>query len=290
MHDDNHLKIYIKILSIKMMMQNFLLFSTLVLLAGTTQAEWRLVWQDEFNGNHVDLSQWGFEVGGNGWGNNELEFYTYNRTENARIENGNLVIDVHVEDYRERQFTSARMHTKQAWKYGRFEIRARMPNGHNLWPAIWMMPLESIYGIWAASGEVDIAEFRGDILDKIEGTAHYGGTWPNNIYSGSGPRSFNVNFSQDFHTFALEWDHKQLRWYMDNQQYFSFDIDRMLWSGKGANPYTKNGQPFDQPFYLMLNVAVGGNFFGPGPYVTPDQARQWPKHTFEIDYVRVYQQ
>ena len=114
-----------------MMMQNFLLFSTLVLLAGTTQAEWRLVWQDEFNGNHVDLSQWGFEVGGNGWGNNELEFYTYNRTENARIENGNLVIDVHVEDYRERQFTSARMHTKQAWKYGRFEIRARMPNGHS---------------------------------------------------------------------------------------------------------------------------------------------------------------
>ena len=279
--------IYIKILPIQMMFKYFFVF---VLLAGSSQAEWRLVWQDEFNGNQLDLNQWSYEVGGNGWGNNELEFYTYNRTENARIENGNLVIDVRVENYRERQFTSARLHTRQAWTYGRFEARARMPNGHNLWPAIWMMPQDSIYGIWAASGEIDIVEYRGDNPDRIEGTAHYGGTWPNHIYSGSGPRSFSVNFSQDFHTFALEWDHKQLRWYMDNQQYFTLDIDRMLWSGKGVNPYTKNGQPFDQPFHWMLNVAVGGNFFGPGPYVTPDQARQWPKHTLEIDYVRVYQQ
>ncbi|KAJ6219834.1 hypothetical protein RDWZM_005646 [Blomia tropicalis] len=257
-------------------------------LAGTVRCNWQLVWSDEFNGNGLDENNWNYQTGCSQQ-NDELECYTSHRHENVRVENGHLVIEARPEEYQGHHFTSGRLHGKKAWAYGKFEARAKMPSGHHLWPAIWMMPRDSKYGGWAASGEIDILELRGDKPHEIVGTIHYGGSWPNNIYHGSGERYYQQDFSQDYHTFAVEWDQKEIRWYVDGQHYHTENIDRNMWSGRGNNPYHKNGEPFDQPFYWILNVAVGGNFFGPGPYVSPAEARNWHKRTMEVDYVRVYQ-
>lgn len=260
----------------------------LVLCLGAVFGKYHLVWKDEFDGNKLKDENWFYETGC-GLFNSELQCYTAHREKNARVKNGHLVIDAQVEDYEGHHFTSARIHTKAAWKYGKFEIRARMPRGHHLWPAIWMFPRDSKYGGWAASGEIDIMEYRGDKPEEILGTIHYGGAAPNNIHSGSGERHFNLDFSKDFHVYGLEWHEHNITWTVDGKAYHTENINRNMWSGKGPNPYTKNGQPFDQPFYIILNVAVGGTFFGPGPYVTPAEARKWHNPTLEVDYVRVYQ-
>ena len=264
-------------------------------------SSWRLVWSDEFNDPTLNTSDWSPAVGCGGWGNRELECYTSNRAENARIENGSLVIEARVEPGfhlktsdgtdQHSDFTSARLNSRHAWVYGKFEARARMARGNELWPAIWMMPQHSKYGAWAASGEIDIMELRGNNVHEFSSTIHYGGNWPNNIASGSGFRHYAADLSADFHTYGIEWEPKQMRWYFDGVEYHRESLDRMMWSHRGPNnPYTKNGQPFDQPFNWILNVAVGGTFFGSGPYITPEQARkEWPKNTLEVDYVRVYQ-
>ena len=269
-------------------MQRLVIVFVSLVLIGTVKCNWQLVWSDEFNGNHLDENNWKYHTGVHKR-NHELEFYTSHRHENVRVENGHLVIEARPEEYQGSNFTSGRLDGKKAWTYGKFEARAKLPSGHNLWPAIWMMPRDSKYGIWAASGEIDIMELRGDKPHEIMGTIHYGGSWPNNIYHGSGERYYQQDFSQDYHTFALEWEQKEIRWYVDGKHYHAENIDRNMWSKRGKNPYNKNGEPFDQPFYLTLNVAVGGTFFGPGPYVTPEEAKHWKKPTMEVDYVRVYQ-
>ena len=152
-------------------------FFALALFAGGASAAWHQVWSDEFNGNHLDDNNWVYETGC-GLTNNEEQCYTSHRPQNVRVENGHLVIDVKVEEYQGRHFTSGRVHSKHAWTYGRFEARARLTSGHHLWPAIWMMPRDSKYGQWAASGEIDIMELRGDKPHEIMGTIHYGGTAP----------------------------------------------------------------------------------------------------------------
>jgi hypothetical protein len=144
----------------------------------------------------------------------------------------------------------------------------------------------------AASGEIDIMESRGERPNKIIGTIHYGGTSPNNIYSSSGEKEFPVDFSANYHKFAVEWNAKEIKWLLDEKEYYSQNINRSMYSGQGTNPYTKSGQPFDQPFHWILNVAVGGVFFPSnvyGPQVTPEEAKQWAKPTMEVDYVRVSQ-
>ncbi|XP_054156520.1 glucan endo-1,3-beta-glucosidase-like [Oppia nitens] len=274
-----------------------MLFNLIVLaiglLRGAESAGWQLVWSDEFNGSGgPNDGEWSYEVGGGGWGNNELEYYTSHNTGNARQEGGHLVINARVQEEGGRHFTSARLTSKKSWTYGKFEARAKLPKGKNLWPAIWMMPKDSKYGGWAASGEIDIMEARGERPTITQGTIHYGGSWPNNIYSGSGERNFNKDFTADYHTFAVEWDQNMIRWYVDGQEYHRENINRNMWSGKGANPYNHNGAPFDQGFFWILNIAVGGNFFPQnvyGPPVTPDEARRWEKPSMEIDYLRVYQ-
>ncbi|KAH9403029.1 hypothetical protein TYRP_015795 [Tyrophagus putrescentiae] len=267
-----------------------MLFALLVLplLASSANCAWHLVWSDEFNGNKLNDANWAYETGGNGWGNNELEFYTAHRHENVRVEHGHLVIDARVENHQGKHFTSGRIHTKHAWTYGRFEASISCPSGHNLWPAFWMMPQGSKYGAWAASGEIDIMELRGDKPHEIMGTIHYGGTAPNNIYHGSGEKRYPQDFSTGFHHFAVEWAPHEIKWFVDGHHYHTENINRNMWSGKGHNPYHKNGEPFDQPFHIIFNLAVGGNFFGHGPYVTPEQAKHWRKHTMEVDYVRVF--
>jgi beta-glucanase (GH16 family) len=247
--------------------------------------EWTLVWKEEFDGEILDSSRWEYEVNAWGGGNEELQFYTA-RSRNCRIRNGLLIIEAHEEDYTDidqrdgkektRQYTSARIRTKNKgdWKYGRFEIRAKLPGGKGLWPAIWMLPTDNTYGTWAASGEIDIMEFIGHQENIVHGTLHYGGEWPENKHSGKAYQLQNGSFTEDFHVFCLEWVRGEIKWYIDGNLYQT----QTKW-------YTKNAPfpaPFDQRFHMILNLAVGGTWPG-----NPDKNTAFPA-TMLVDYVRVY--
>jgi len=269
--------------------------STTILLAltffGLATAEWVQVWSEEFEGAILDENTWSYEEGCQGGGNDELQCYTVRKTDNVRIEDGHLVIHAQVQPLDNKRYTSGRIVTKAAWTYGKFEVKAKLPQGKHLWPAIWMMPKKSMYGMWAASGEIDIMEYRGQKTHTTQGALHYGGSWPNQAYSGSGEHDFPVAFNEDYHVFALEWTEKEVKWLVDDAVYHVEPIDRSMWSGKGDNPYSKNGSPFDTDFFFVLNIAVGGAFFPKDPYgdLTLDEARKWEKPTMEVDYLRVSQ-
>ncbi|QYF93857.1 RICIN domain-containing protein [Massilia sp. PAMC28688] len=243
---------------------------------------WRLVWADEFNGTSVDMNKWEFEVNGAGGGNGELQYYTA-RPENAFVSNGALTIRAQRENYCStdgcRQYTSARLRTrgKGDWLYGRMEARARLPRGQGLWPAIWMLPTDFAYGGWAASGEIDIVEavnLGGAGGNSIFGTLHYGGAWPNNVHKG-GNTAPAASVVDNFHTYAVEWEPTQIRFYLNGVLYHTATD---WWSSGGAFP-----APFDKRFHMLLNVAVGGNWPG-----SPDAGTVFPQ-TMQVDYVRVYQ-
>ena len=240
-----------------------------------------LVWSDEFDGTDVDLSKWTFQFGDGsevglppGWGNNELQYY---QAENATVAGGFLTITAREESVGGRDYTSARMRTlgKGDWTFGRIEMRARMPIGQGMWSAFWMLPSDSVYGTWAASGEIDIVEHIGDQPYRILGTLHYGGAWPRNVFSTTDYVLASGTFHDDFHVFALEWDLGEIRWYVDGMLFAT----RTHWYSTGG-PFPA---PFDVDFHLLLNLAVGGNL--PGP---PNAATDFPQE-YVIDYVRVYQ-
>jgi beta-glucanase (GH16 family) len=233
----------------------------------TAIAGWTLVWNDEFNGSTVNTTRWNFETGGGGWGNNELEYYT-GRTDNAYQDQGCLVIKAQQEIYQNRGYTSARMTTahKGDWLYGRVDVRAKMPAGKGLWPAIWMMPTDSYYGSWPASGEMDIMELLGDNPSKVYGTIHWAVSGQHVSTGGSYTLPGSTSFATGFHLFSYEWSADSVKWFVDGRQYFS----------------VHNGSPFDKRFFLILNVAVGGNWPG-----NPDASTVFPQ-TMVVDYVRVY--
>ncbi|MEM7333193.1 MAG: glycoside hydrolase family 16 protein [Chloroflexota bacterium] len=236
---------------------------------------WDLVWQDEFDGPDIDLEKWSHEVNGRGGGNNELQYYT-DFPENSFIEDGNLVIEAREERYIGRSYTSARMRTlgKGDWQYGRFEARIKLPTGQGLWPAFWMLPSEWRYGGWPSSGEIDIMELVGHEPDTVHGTIHFGGLG-NHLYTGK-PFSLDAGiFNDDFYIFAVEWEEREMRWYIDDEHY----LTQNSWSTRNAD----YPAPFDQPFHIILNVAVGGNWPG-----SPDETTVFPQR-MEVDYVRVYQ-
>lgn len=241
---------------------------------------WALVWQDEFNGNSLDYSKWGVEVNAFGGGNNEAQMYT-DRSENVRVHDGHLIIELRRDQPNiqgtTRDFSSGRVRTKHRgdWKYGRFEVRAKLPSGQAVWPAIWMLPTDDTYGGWARSGEIDIMEAKGHIPNVVAGTLHYGDGWPNNRYSGEEFKLASGSFTESFHTFACEWEEGVIRWYVDDRLYQT----QTKWDSVG-NPFPA---PFDQRFHLLLNVAVGGNFGGGVTSETPEKAAML------IDFVRVYQ-
>jgi beta-glucanase (GH16 family) len=228
---------------------------------------WQLVWHDEFNGPSIDQTKWNFEVNGDGGGNSELQYYTA-RASNAYIDNGQLVIEALQENYLGKSFTSARMNSNQKgdWTYGRFEARAKLPYGQGLWPAIWMLPTDWVYGGWPASGEIDIMELLGQETTKIYGTIHYGSSPATHQQAGGSFVLSSGSFAGTFHLFAVEWDTVGFRWFVDGTKYFE----------------TAHGSPFDKRFHLMLNVAVGGNWPG-----SPDASTIFPQKMF-VDYVRVY--
>lgn len=241
---------------------------------------WQLVWHDEFDGTAIDTSKWQHEVNARGGGNNELQYYT-DRAKNSYVKDGVLIIQALKEHYAgpegTREYTSARLRTKNRgdWKYGLFIVRAKLPSGKGLWPAIWMMPTDNVYGGWAASGEIDIMEMLGHEPNKVYGTLHYGAEWPNNVHSGDSFTLPSGSFDQDFHVFSLQWDTTKISWYVDGQLYQT----QTKWYTKAA-PYPA---PFDQRFYLILNVAVGGNWPG-----NPDSTTVFPQQML-VDYVRVLQ-
>lgn len=237
--------------------------------------EWIKVWEDEFDYTGLpDSTKWTYDVGGSGWGNQESQFYTPKRLENAKVENGFLAIKSIKEKYQGRDFTSARIKTQGVgdWKYGKVEVRAQLPTGKGLWSAIWMLPSESKYGNWPASGEIDIMENVGYLPATTYFTVH---TDAYNHVKGTqkgGETIVASPFSQ-FHIYRLEWFSDSIKGYVDNTLYFSF---------KKAGDYKT--WPFDQKFHLLLNTAVGGTWGGSQGI----DSTKFPQ-TFLIDYVRVYQ-
>ncbi|MEH7444107.1 carbohydrate binding domain-containing protein [Bacillus sp. JJ1122] len=260
------------------------------------KSEWSLVWSDEFNGKEIDRSKWTYDIGnwivdenGNGitpgWGNNEKEYYT-DSNENAFINDGKLVIKAKKEQVTDQfgtyDYTSAKLKTKGLFskKYGRYEMKAKLPVGKGLWPAFWMLPEEDKYGSWAASGEIDIVEAWGSRPNTVAGTIHYGEGWPNNKYTG---KEFDLPEKRGidkWHTYALEWEPGELRWYVDGELYQT----QNKWYSKGKDNAANFSYPapFDQEFYLVMNLAVGGWFDG-----EVDETTKFPSQ-MEVDYVRVY--
>lgn len=278
--------------------------------------KWTIDWSDEFEGDSLDTSKWSYMIGtgaeysGNGWGNNEEEYYT--NGENAVVSGGALTITARKLQEEERanyggkKYTSTRLwsmddssnpggeKTKKYTKtYGRIEARIRIqsdsPDGIStgLWPAFWMMPADDVYGTWAASGEIDIMEARGSNPKVTDATLHYGSQWPNNKTVGGhySPDNPNSNYDEsftiaDYHTYAIEWIPGEISWYMDDQLFYSTS-DWYSTTVNNAIDYTYPA-PFNQEFYLLLNLAVGGNYDGGA------LSDSWSTAEMDVDYVRVY--
>ena len=243
---------------------------------------WSLVWSDEFNGPNgsgVDPRKWVLETGGWGWGNNELEYYT-NRLQNAHIENGSLVIKALQERYTgpdgTRNYTSVRLKTQSKFSltYGRIEARVKVPYGQGIWPAFWMLGTNIDQVGWPTCGEIDVMENIGREPSIVHGTIHGPGYSGANNLEASYTLSNGRRFTDDFHTFATEWEPNVIRFY----------VDGILYKTRTPADLPPNSSwVFDLPFFILLNVAVGGNWPG-----NPDASTVFPQ-TMMVDYVRAYQ-
>jgi beta-glucanase (GH16 family) len=268
---------------------------------------WALVWSDEFDGNAVDPANWDFEIGNGffdyrthtwvpGWGNEELQYYTRN-PDNIFVRDSLLHIRALKESLHGCGYTSARIKTRRrdgtplfTKQYGRFEIRAKVPHGKGLWPALWLLPQDDAYGPWAASGEIDIMEIVGTRPSEYLGTIHFGSTYPKRELVTHVHKLAGGSTVGEFHVYAVDWEPGEIRWSVDGvvwaRQAFWWSCSKQR-TGFGLvarcaadlNPWPA---PFDKPFYLVMNVAVGGNFPG-----APNAATQFPADLV-VDYVRVY--
>lgn len=244
------------------------------------EKEWQLVWADEFDDDNLDQEKWSYQFGTGsdeglqGWGNNELQYYT-ERPENIFLEDGYLHIVAREENFEKMNYTSARIRTinKGDWMFGRVEVRAKLPQGQGIWPAFWMLPTDNIFGGWPKSGEIDIMEMVGNEPKTIHGTIHYGPDWPDNQYTGASYSLESGIFADTFHTFSIEWEHDKLTWYVNDTEFFSVKPEQLK----------PHNYPFNARFHLILNLAVGGNWPG-----NPNESTEFPE-TLTVDYVRVYQ-
>jgi beta-glucanase (GH16 family) len=244
---------------------------------------YKQVWADEFNDAtpdgkpHVrpDKGDWWYETGGHGWGNNEKQYYVAGITGTdtlAAIKDGNLTIKLIKKAIGTNPYASVRMNTTQAWKYGYFEMRAKMPSGRGTWPAFWMLPKD--FKSWPLDGEIDIMEYVGYEPNVVHGTIHTQ-AYNHSIGTQRGTKRSIQNAETEFHTYALLWTPEKIRVYVDGYNYFTFSND------EAGN---KNTWPFNVPFYLKLNLAMGGNWGGAqGIDETITSA------SYVVDYVRVYQ-
>ncbi len=233
-----------------------------------------LVWSDEFDGTSLNTNSWVHEIGtgNNGWGNNELQYY---REENTAIESGNLVITAQKEAFGGSEYTSSRIITqgKKSFRFGRIDIRAVLPEGKGLWPALWMLGTKINAVGWPACGEIDIMELVGQRPNRVLGTAHYGANFANHNFKGESiALNGGAKFSEEYHVFSLVWEENKMEWYVDDELYFEFDRNSV-----GGQPY-----PFNDNFFFIFNVAVGGNLPG-----SPDGTTNFPQRMI-VDYVRVF--
>jgi Beta-glucanase/Beta-glucan synthetase len=235
-----------------------------------------LVWDEEFNGSTLDPNEWNYEIGNGsgGWGNNELEYYT-NSTNNAFVSNGNLIIEARKESINGFNYSSARLTTqnKKTFTYGRVDIRAKLPRGQGVWPALWMLGSNINTVGWPASGEIDIMELLGQDSTKVYETLHYGASLATHASKGNTYTSASPNFSSQFHVFSMDWKQDTVKLYVDNKLILAVNK-----SDVSPSPY-----PFNQPFFFIFNVAVGGNFPG-----NPDGTTTFPQRMI-VDYIRVFQ-
>ncbi|MCO5051291.1 MAG: glycoside hydrolase family 16 protein [Verrucomicrobiae bacterium] len=239
---------------------------------------WKLIWADEFdqpNGTRPDTNRWVFDLGHSGWGNAELQNYTA-RTNNVRIENGQLIIEAHPDNFQDVRYSSGRIKTqgKFSFTYGRAEARIKIPRGQGIWPAFWMLGDRITTHGWPACGEIDIMENIGREPKLIHGTIHGPGYSGNGSIGGVSALPDHGNFADDFHVYAIEWTPDQIRWFMDGTAYFQA-TPKLL--PEGAT------WAFTQPHFLLLNLAVGGHWPG-----YPDNDTVLPQRLV-VDYVRVYQ-
>ena len=239
---------------------------------------WRLVWSDEFDqpdGTSPNPAKWGYDTGGKGLGNKELEYYT-SRTNNARIEGGKLVIEARKEDFGGKNYTSARLLTKDkcSWTYGRFEARIKIPRGQGVWPAFWLLSTNIGSVGWPTCGEIDIMENIGREPGMAHGTVHGPGYSGDSGIGGPVTLPGGVVVADDFHVFAVECEPESVAWFMDGRKYFSITP---------ASLPNKARWVFNQPKFMLLNFAVGGAWPG-----YPDATSTFPQRMI-VDYVRVYE-
>lgn len=256
------------------------LFLFLVLTTvSCSKDKWKLVWEDEFEGATLDSTKWTAYVGDGcpglcGFGNNELQYYS-DRTENVAIKDGKLIITALSDSIKDSAYSSAKLITKDKgeWKYGRFEVMAKVPAGKGNWPAIWMLPSKNKYGGWPRSGEIDIMETVGYDPGNVHGTVHTQ-SFNHMIGTQKGDSVLVEDFSQAFHLYAVEWYEDKIDFFIDDEKYHTF-------ANTGVST---DDWPFDHPYYLILNIAIGGSWggkYGVANDVFPNR--------MEIDYVRVYE-
>lgn len=236
--------------------------------------QWELVWEDNFEQEGLpDPTKWSYETGY--IRNNEKQYYTKERIENVRQENGNLIIEARRDNYEGNEYTSASIHTKHTatWKYGRFEVKAKVPTGKGTWPAAWMLGTNISEVGWPMSGEIDIMEYVGFDPERVHGNVHTK-AYNHNINTNKGATVNLPDAHENFHVYAVEWTPEKIDFFVDDQRYFSFENE-----GKGEEEW-----PFDQQFYLILNLAIGGSWGGQqgvDESLFPNQ--------YIIDYVKIYQ-
>ena len=287
----------------------------------TRSEHWKLIWSDEFSASQLDMDKWSFEKNCWGGGNNEQQCYT-DRPQNLYIDDGILNItairgafkgpvrhddrpDYRTAGERELPYTSARIRSKGKgdWLHGRFEIRAKLPTGQGTWPAIWMLPTDSPYDWWAASGEIDILEavnlkarsdehgtLGSEPESRVHGTLHYGRRWPDNVHTGTGFKLPEGEHPSDaFYTYAIEWEKDEIRWYVDDYHFATQRSSGWYSQSKSGDGWETNPEdaPFDHPFHLIMNLAVGGNWPAKVNETGIDES-VFPQ-TLQIDFVRVYQ-
>jgi hypothetical protein len=236
---------------------------------------YNLVWGDEFEGTDLNLGDWTYEVNGDGGGNNELQYYT-DRVDNSFLSDGNLVIEANKESYMGHQYTSARIVTqnKKLFRYGRIDIRAILPEGQGVWPALWMLGTNISSVGWPACGEIDIMELVGHDPSTTHGTIHSGpqGQGYSN-YTGEHYTLNSGKFSDEYHVFTIIWEYNSIKWYVDDNEFFSI-----------TNADVSGAYPFNDEFFFIFNVAVGGNWPG-----APDATTVFPQRMV-VDYIRVFQE
>lgn len=258
---------------------------------------YELIWYDEFNGTSLDTSKWSYQTGtqdqygsatgASYWGNGELQYYTQDA---VSVSNGSLKITAKRQQMGDRPYTSGRILTrdKKSWTYGYFEAKMKTPTGNGMWPAFWMLPqpnktnsLENQYGGWPNNGEIDIMEAKGRLQNKVDTTIHFGQTWPNNEYK-TKVTTLSSNTDQ-WHTYAVDWTADYIAWFIDGQQAYK------LYNNEWWTPTSSGASaPFDKPFYILFNLAVGGTYdkISEGVYAEPDAS--FTSKSMYVDYVRVY--